>query len=153
MDLSTRDLPGRFFRKVIRDDMGRVSLDPLMVRLLLAIDENKPIGEIAREVGMNLVSLRETLHKLLTLGLVQPVEKVGAVLNGRFIADLRAQLARAVGPMADVLIEETLDEMRLSLSRIPVHLGAELIGNLARQIPRQEKRVEFQKAMIERLPR
>jgi hypothetical protein len=153
MDLSTRDLPGRFFRKVIRDDMGRVSLDPLMVRLLLAVDENKPIGEIAREVGMNLVSLRETLHKLLKLGLVQPVEKVGAVLNGRFIADLRAQLARAVGPMADVLIEETLEEMRLSLSRIPVHLAADLIGNLARQVPREEKRVEFQRAMIEKIPR
>jgi hypothetical protein len=153
MDLSTRELPGLFFRKVIRDDVGRVSLDPLMVRLLLAIDENKPIGKTAREMGMNLVSLRETLHKLLRLGLVEPIEKVGAVLNGRFIADLREQLARAVGPMADVLIQETLDEMRLSLSRIPVHLGAELIGNLARQIPREEKRVEFQRAMIERIPR
>jgi hypothetical protein len=153
MDLSTRELPGLFFRKVIRDDVGRVSLDPLMVRLLLAIDENKPIGKTAREMGMNLVSLRETLYKLLRLGLVEPIEKVGAVLNGRFIADLREQLARAVGPMADVLIDETLDEMRLSLSRIPVHLGADLIGNLARQIPREEKRLDFQKAMIERIPR
>ncbi|HYA03342.1 MAG TPA: hypothetical protein VEI04_09530 [Syntrophobacteria bacterium] len=153
MDLSTRELPGLFFRKVIRDDMGRVSLDRPMVRLLLAIDENKPIGKIAREVGMNLVSLRETLQKLVRLGLVEPVEKAGAVLNGHFIADLRAQLARAVGPMAEVLIEETLDDMRLSLSRIPVHLGADLIGNLARQIPREEKRVEFQRAMIERIPR
>jgi len=104
-------------------------------------------------VGMNVVSLRETLQKLLTLGLVQPVEKAEAVLNGRFISDLREQLARAVGPMADVLIEETLDEMRISLSRIPIHLGADLIGNLARQIPRAEKRVEFQKAMIEKIPR
>jgi predicted transcriptional regulator len=153
MDLSTRELPGLFFRKVIRDDMGRVSLDPPMVRLLLAIDENKPIGKIAREVGMNLVSLRETLQKLVRLGLVEPVEKAGAVLNGHFIDDLRAQLARAVGPMAEVLIEETLDDMRLSLSRIPVHLGADLVGNLARQIPREEKRVEFQRAMIERIPR
>jgi predicted transcriptional regulator len=153
MDLSTRELPGLFFRKVIRDDMGRVSLDPNMVRLLLAIDENKPIGKIAREVGMNLVSLRETLYKLLKLGLVEPAEKAGAVLNGRFVADLREQLARAVGPMAELLIEETLDEMRLSLSRIPVHLGADVIGNLARQIPREEKRLEFQKAMIERIPR
>lgn len=153
MDLSTRELPGLFFRKVIRDDMGRVSLDPVMIRLLLAIDENKPIAKIAREVGMNLVSLRETLHKLMRLGLVEPVEKAGPVLNGRFVADLREQLARAVGPMAEVLIEETLDEMRLSLSRIPVHLGADLIGSLARQIPREEKRLEFQKAMIERIPR
>ena len=153
MDLFTRELPGRFFRKVIRDDMGQVSLDPHMLRLLLAIDENKPIGKIAREVGLNLVSLRETLQKLLRLGLVEPVEKASAVLNGRFIADLREQLAQAVGPMAEVLIEETLDEMRLSLPHIPVHLGADLIGNLARQIPREEKRVEFQRAMIERIPR
>jgi len=84
---------------------------------------------------------------------VEQVENAGAVLNGSFIADLREHMARAVGPMAEVLIEEILDEMRLSISRIPVHLGPELIGNLARQIPREAKRIEFQKAMIQKVPR
>ena len=153
MDISTRELPGLFFRKVIRDEMGRVSLEPQMVRLLVTIDESKPIGTTARELGINLASLRETLQKLLRLGLVEQVENTGAVLNGSFVADLREQMARAVGPMAEVLIEETLDEMRLSISRIPAYLGAELIGNLARQIPREEKRIEFQKAMIQKVPR
>ena len=153
MDISTRELPGLFFRKVIRDEMGRVSLEPQMVRLLVTIDESKPIGTTARELGINLASLRETLQKLLRLGLVERVENTGAVLNGSFVAGLREQMARAVGPMGEVLIEETLDEMRLSISRIPAHLGAELIGNLARQIPREEKRIEFQKAMIQKIPR
>ena len=153
MDISTRELPGLFFRKVIRDDMGRVSLEPQMVRLLVTIDESKPIGTTARELGINLASLRETLQKLLRLGLVERVENTGAVLNGSFVTGLREQMARAVGPMGEVLIEETLDEMRLSISRIPAHLGAELIGNLARQIPREEKRIEFQKAMIQKIPR
>ena len=153
MDISTRELPGLFFRKVIRDEMGRVSLEPQMVRLLVTIDESKPIGTTARELGINLASLRETLQKLLRLGLVERVENTGAVLNGSFVTGLREQMARAVGPMAEVLIEETLDEMRLSISRIPAHLGAELIGNLARQIPREEKRIEFQKAMIQKIPR
>ena len=153
MDISTRELPELFFRKVIRDEMGRVSLEPQMVRLLVTIDESKPIGTTARELGINLASLRETLQKLLRLGLVEQVENTGAVLNGSFVADLREQMARAVGPMAEVLIEETLDEMRLSISRIPAHLGAELVGNLARQIPREERRIEFQKTMIQRIPR
>ena len=153
MDISTRELPGLFFRKVIRDEMGRVSLEPQMVRLLVTIDESKPIGTTARELGINLASLRETLQKLLRLGLVEQVENTGAVLNGSFVAGLREQMARAVGPMGEVLIEETLDEMRLSISRISAHLGAELIGNLARQIPREEKRIEFQKAMIQKIPR
>ena len=153
MDISTRELPGLFFRKVIRDEMGRVSLEPQMVRLLVTIDESKPIGTTARELGINLASLRETLQKLLRLGLVERVENTGAVLNGSFVAGLREQMARAVGPMGEVLIEETLDEMRLCISRIPAHLGAELIGNLARQIPREEKRIEFQKAMIQKVPR
>lgn len=153
MDISTRELPGLFFRKVIRDEMGRVSLEPQMVRLLVTIDESKPIGTTARELGINLASLRETLQKLLRLGLVEQVENTAAVLNGSFVADLREQIARAVGPVGEVLIEETLDEMRLCISRIPAHLGAELIGNLARQIPREEKRIEFQKAMIQKVPR
>jgi hypothetical protein len=153
MDISTRELPGLFFRKVIRDDMGRVSLEPQMVRLLVMIDESKSFGTIARELGISLASLRETLQKLLRIGLVEQVEKTGPLLNGSFVADLREQIARAVGPVGEVLIEETLDEMGLSISRIPACLGAELIGNLARQIPREEKRIEFQEAMIQKVPR
>src|SRR5512139_1499929 len=152
MDISTRELPGLFFRKVIRDEMGRVSLEPQMVRLLVTIDESKPIGTTARELGINLASLRETLQKLLRLGLVEQVENTGAVLNGSFVADLREHMARAVGPMAEVLIEETVDEMGVAMARIPAHLGAERIGNLARQIQREEKRSEFQKARMQKVP-
>jgi hypothetical protein len=153
MDISSRELPGLFFRKVIRDDMGRVSLEPQTVRLLVAIDERKPLGMTARELGINLASLWETLRELLRLGLVERVENTGVLLNGSFVADLQERMARAVGPIAEVLIEETLDEMGLSTSRIPAHLGAELIGNLAAQIPREEKRMEFQEAMIQKVPR
>ena len=56
MDFSSRELPGLFFRKVIRDDMGQISLDPQMIRLLLAIDDSKSLAQVAKEVGMTAVT-------------------------------------------------------------------------------------------------
>ncbi|MBW1981523.1 MAG: hypothetical protein JRJ12_09890 [Deltaproteobacteria bacterium] len=151
MEFSSRELPGLFFRKVIRDDMGNVSLDPQMMRLLLAIDENKPISQVAKEVGMNLPTLRENLIKLANTGLVEHVEKDGEVLKEEFIHSLKDALTVAVGPMADLLIEEGIDEIGVSQSRISKHLAPELINYLARQIPREDKRIEFQKAMIKKI--
>jgi predicted transcriptional regulator len=151
MEFSSRELPGLYFRKVIRDDMGEISFDSAMVRLFVAIDENKAIAQVAKEIGMNLATVRENLLKLVKLGVVVQVEKVDQGLGPYFLNDLRTNMAQAVGPMADVLIEEVLEAMQLSTSYIPKHVAAELINNLARQIPREDKRIAFQQTMIARV--
>jgi molybdenum-dependent DNA-binding transcriptional regulator ModE len=73
MDIHSPDLPNMTFRKSITKDLGEVSMDAGMVRLLMAIDEQKTIAQVATEVGMNMASLRQSLGKLLSVGLVEPV--------------------------------------------------------------------------------
>ena len=51
--------------------------------------------------------------------------------------------------MAQILIEDTVAEMELKMFEIPWHQAAELISNIAREVPEENNQVEFKKAMIE----
>ena len=53
MALDLPDLPQRYFKKTIRNDIEKVTLDAEMIRLLMAIDENKNISQVARVAEMN----------------------------------------------------------------------------------------------------
>jgi len=70
------------------------------------------------------------------------------MLNKEFFNFLVAQLSFALGPLAEFLIEEEIREFGDDPAKIPRRRSAELVNLLARQIPRKEKRVAFQQAMV-----
>ncbi len=124
-----------------------------MIRLLTALDGLKNIAQVSKELGMNLAALRTNLTRLLEAGLVQATDTRVPVVDNAFVQSLRRQMVIAVGPMGDLIIEDVLGQMSLSLNQIPVHRAAELVSYVAREIPDDEKRAEFQKAMIKIIPR
>ena len=137
------------FRKVTRLDSSEICLDADMIRVLIAIDETKDIGKVAREVSMDAGTMKATLTKLLELKLIEPVQKPGTFLDEAFMQALKLNLSRAVGPMAEILIEDVAADMSLSTSEIPQGQAAEFIGSLAMEIPDEEGSVQFKKAMLE----
>ena len=60
-----------YYRKVIRKDNDAVSLDADMIRLLIAVDENKNLYQIAEEVDMGSLAFKTALSKLLDQGLIE----------------------------------------------------------------------------------
>ena len=149
MDIVSTDLAKMFFRKVTPVDSNEIRLNADMIRLLMVIDENKDLLQISNEVGMDISMLNQILSKLLKLKLIEPVEKKNRFLSKKFLEDLRLNLSQAIGPMAQILIEDTVAEMELKMSEIPWHQAAELISNIAREVPEENNQVEFKKAMIE----
>jgi predicted transcriptional regulator len=137
-----------FFRKIIRKDSDEISLDADMIRLLIAIDENKSLYQIAEEVDMETTTLKKTLSKLLGQGLIEPVKKDVPYLDHVFLEALRINLSKIIGPMAEILIEDVVAEMELKTSEIPVNQAAELINNLSLEIPDEKDRIEFKKSML-----
>jgi hypothetical protein len=137
-----------FFRKAIRKDNAEVSLDADMIRLLIAIDENKSLHQIAEEVDMETTTLKRTLSKWLEQGLIEPVKKDVPFLDPVFLQALKINLSRAIGPMAAILIEDVLTEMNLRTFEIPVNQAAELITALSLEIPDEKNRIEFKKSML-----
>jgi len=137
-----------FFRKIIRKDSDEISLDADMIRLLIAIDENKSLYQIAEEVDMETTTLKKTLRKLLNQRLIEPVKKDVPYLDHLFLEALRINLSKVIGPMSEILIEDVVAEMELKTSEIPVNQAAELINNLSLEIPDEKDRIEFKKSML-----
>ena len=66
----------------------------------------------------------------------------------RFITD---ELYVAIGPIAEVLMEETAIELGFDLFHIPTDNAPEFIDVLSRHILREEKKFSFQKKMVVKL--
>mgnify|MGYP002063437017 FL=1 len=149
MDIGRPEQPEIFYRKIHRTDHDQIALDAEMVRLLIAIDEKKSLSQIAAEVQMEPMALKKNLGKLIQLGLVEPIKKGLPVLDKIFLQALNINLSRAIGPMAELLIEEVASEMEITDPGIPVHQAAEMITTLSHEIPDPEKRIEFKKSMMD----
>jgi predicted transcriptional regulator len=149
MDILSPGQPKMYFRKVNRMDGEEINLDADMIRLLIAIDENKDIAQIANEVDMDVATLNTALSKLIKLRLIESVKKEVPFLNEKFLEALKINLSKAIGPMAELLIEDVAADMNFPITKIPKHQAAELISDLAVEIPDEDSRVQFEKAMIE----
>lgn len=139
------------YRRSVTDNMGEVSLDSRMLTLLMHLNGEKNTATLAGELGMTLSDVRDVLVRLDFLGLIEEVVSAVPTLSGDFYPFLADNLSKAMGPMAEILLEDLLQEMNLDREGIPLTRAAELVDALAREIPRSEKRVEFQQALLAKL--
>lgn len=152
MDITADDLSLLFFKKTIRTDADPVTMDADMIGVLLAVDENTDMRQVARETGLHESVLRNTLAKLLRLRLIEPVAKSLRYLDRGFYEILKKQLTLHVGPMGEVILEDILDDMGISAEKIPVHRTEELIRKAGEQIPDGTGRDRFVQAVFDVIP-
>jgi hypothetical protein len=95
--------------------------------------------------------MREIIAKFLQNGLVEKVDKETVTLDKDFFDYLVGQLSLAVGPIAQVLIEDEIHKLGHETSRFPGQRVAELVHNLAREIRRKEKKDVFLKMMATKI--
>ena len=153
MDILPRDISTLSFRRTTLEYEDKISLDGKMLRLLLALDEKKNMTQVAAECGLEPTSLRRILQRLLELRLIEPVGQGVRYLEPTFFDGMRIHLAQSLGPMAEFLIEDVVSAMGHNLSKVPVQRAAELISALAVELPSEETRVRFKKAMINLIPK
>ena len=149
--LFSGDISRLVLKRSLQADIGEVSLDSRMLKVLMELDGKKKLGEIAQSLQMNMKDLRPVVQKLHQLKLCQPARESMPILERDFFDYLSAQLSRAMGPIADVVIEDEISEMKETSNRFPAHRAAELVDLLARQILREERKVAFQQAMVKKL--
>ncbi len=145
------DISRMVLKRTVRADLGEISLDSRMLQVLMELDGKKTIGEVAQSLNMSLKDLRSILSKLNELKLCEPARDSMPVLGKDFFDFLSAQLSRAMGPVADVVIEDEINDMGEDAKQFPEHRAAELVDLLARQILREERKVAFQQAMVKKL--
>ena len=151
MDFSSSELSAMVFKRVVRQDIGEFPLDHQMLSVFMALDGKAPLGVVARKTGLNMSSMREIIAKLMQNGLVQKEDQKIVMLDKDFFDYLMAHLSIAVGPIAQVLIEDEVENLGCELSRFPGHRVAELIDKLAQEIRREEKKNEFIEKMAAKI--
>jgi hypothetical protein len=147
MDFSSSELSSMVFKRVVRQDIGEFPLNHQMLSVFMALDGKAPLGAVARKTGLNMSSMREIIAKLMQNGLVEKEDK--KIID--FFDYLVAHLSLAVGPIAQVLIEDEVETLGYELSRFPGHRVAELIDKLAQEIRRDDKKDVFLKMMAAKI--
>ena len=138
-------------KRVVNSDLGEVSLDSNMLNTLMQIDGVKTLEEIAKQLTVEMPALKEVVARLDDLHLVELDNATIPTLNENFFDQLTENLALAMGPMAEILIEDEILSLDVDRTEIPTHRGAELVEILAREIPRDEKKIKFQQTMLKLL--
>lgn len=151
MDIFSGDFSALVFKGSVKSDIGEFSLDSLMLKVLMNLDGKKDLASVHRSLNMNMETLKNVLTKLYNLELIIKVEKTVSMLDNNFFAFLQSHLSLAMGPIAELLIEDEVIELGDRSKTIPCNRAAELVDLLARQIPRKEKKIVFQEAMLKKI--
>ena len=150
VDLSG-DISALVLKGSIKGDLGEFSLDSHMLQVLMQLDGKKNLSTVANSLNIKLSTINIVVAKLAELGLVEVPGPTVTGISKEFIEYMISQLANAMGPMAEVIFEDEIDQFGGDPAKIPKNRAAELITRLANEIPREEKRLEFQQAMVARL--
>jgi transposase-like protein len=148
MDVTTGDLSALVFKRVPAQNIGEFSLDGRMLSVLMEVDGQQNVAAIAQKLGINMGTIRPVISALLDLKLIEAGEDALSVLDPEFLEVLRGELSLAVGPIAEVLIEDAAADLRYTPERFPSHRAAELVDLLARQIRREDKMTSFKQNMV-----
>jgi len=149
-DLSS-NISAKIFRKTVATLQGQISMSGKMLEVLMALDGNMTVGEVARRLGLSMSDLRPHLQKLLDHGVIEEVKEKVAVLDSRFYGYLSGHLSRIAGPIAGVMVEDAVLEIGNGTTNVPMSRAGELIELLGGQIPEERQRVDFIKNMLQKL--
>lgn len=151
MEIFSDDVTQMYFRREIKGDITDYSLSANAMEVLVALDESKTGAQVAHACNLSIEEFKKAIGQLREMGLAVEVEKKVACLDENFLDELQKEFATIVGPMADVLIQDVISDMDLTLLNIPTFMAADLINNLAAEIPSAQKRAEFQKNMLTKI--
>ena len=141
------------FRKTNLASNSEITFDSDMLKLLMAIDENKTIRQIAADVEFTPSAFKESLVKLIKLKLIEQVATTAPVsyVGEAFLERTREVLVQLAGPLGEVLIEETAEQMNLDVTKIPRSSVGDFIYNIAKQMPGEKQKTEFSSVMMEQI--
>lgn len=151
MNISQEKIALKVFKRVAINDIGEYSLDDMMLSVLMELDDEKDISTIAQNTNLSIHDTHEAVLRLLELKVVESEDDKQGVLDRNFFDFLTAQLALAIGPIAQFIIEDTIADLGHTVASFPGSQAAELVDLLSREIQRDEKKGHFKKNMIHKI--
>ena len=113
----------------------------------------QPAREQAVSKTFGSSAFKESLIKLIKLKLIEQAEvaAAGSYVGEAFLTRMREVLVSLTGPLGEVLIEETAEDMNLDTAKIPRAKVGDFVYNIANQVPGEKQKNEFSAAMLEEI--
>ena len=151
MDVLSGNILSMIFKQVVTGGMGDITLDSGLLNVFMELDGKKNLGMIAQKTGLNMGEIRDAISRLLKMKLVESSTENILMVDGDFLNFLNGQLSLAVGPIAEVLIEDEIVNMGHGIANFPASKAAELVEMIAMTIEHEEKRSVFKVSMVNKL--
>ncbi len=139
------------FKKTSVTPSNEINIDSDTLKLYLAIDKNKTIVEIFRETQLERSVFKASLVKLYKLKLIEQVAEAVEYIEIEFINKVRENLIKVSGPLGEILLEEAVEDMNCEISQVPKSKIADLVYNIANDIPSEKQAAEFKKIMMQEI--
>ena len=140
-----------YFRKTSLASNESMTFDQNMLKLLLAIDEDKSVLEISKQVKLDPTVFKECFVKLYKLKLIEKVDKGVEYINGEVLNSIRDTLVKLLGPLGEVLMDDAAEQLNVEKSKILQKNVPEYLMAIANEIPSEKQKREFQKIMLDQI--
>ncbi|MCF8029622.1 MAG: hypothetical protein K9K39_01865 [Desulfohalobiaceae bacterium] len=149
MDLRSGDISRVVLRPNVRQDMEAFKLSSAMLNVLAALDGYRDVSDVVEMLGMGWGEIRQVLIKLQDRDLIALVKEREQALSSRFFEILEERLAAYMGPVAGMLIDDTVQSMGEKKGQFPSRRAVELVDSLAGEISSVGKKQEFRRSLDE----
>lgn len=113
----------------------RVALPLIAIRMLPLLDGIRSLGSVARQLGADFSEVVTAAELLLENELVAYSE--GRLLTADFINNLTELTRDIMGPLADIVIDDSLYELGITAASVPESRLTELLRLIEREFPSQ----------------
>ena len=151
MDVLSGNISSMIFKQMVTGGMGDITLNSGLLNVFMELDGKKNLGMVAQKTGLNMGEIRDAISKLLKVKLVESSTENILMVDSEFLNFLNAQLSLAVGPIAEVLIEDEIVNMGHGIASFPASKAAELVELISMTIEHEEKRSVFKVSMVNKL--
>jgi hypothetical protein len=146
-------IPDSLSKLIIRytgkDFAGKRPFNMIILKVLYAIDGRSTIIDISKKLHIEIEPLKKIIKYLYRLGLLEFVEK--AIVDVRFLEFISDEFTNVVGPVASLIIEETIESMGYNKASFPKSEIIKLVQNLALECDQGPEKETFIQTILEKL--
>lgn len=143
------------FRMSTSGSTSAINLQPDEWQVLAQINGERTVGDIIENTGKDEYTVARILFQLYTIGLLELTEtkpqSSGAMVDEKFITNMEKELKKIIGPLAQIVLDEAIEEFRATRQSFPQDKIAVLIEKLCLDISDENKKVHFSQIMIDQL--
>lgn len=134
-----------------------ITIDSSDWELIARIDGEITAAELALAQGVEDIEMAKQLYRLKLAGLVEltaaqvAAPQPKALAGAGFFQALNTAVAGALGPLAEIIIDDAVEDLGFTRATFPREAVASLAERISAEIREPDKRVRFQQTMLQML--